>query len=102
MTARGNTIQEMSSKREFKSSQGRVRILKNNKPREHFLVTRKAYRGDGNVDLTPVIEDYKDALFAKWPLTRYQPMERYWKLRSLVTTFLPSRFSDWFYVLRHN
>jgi len=61
-----------------------------------------AYRGDGNVDLTPVIEDYKDALFAKWPLTRYQPMERYWKLRSIVTTFLPSRFSDWFYVLRHN
>jgi len=59
------------------------------------------YKGDGNVDLSPVIEDYKDALFARWPLTRYQPMERYWKHRSLVTTFLPSRFSDWFYVLRH-
>lgn len=59
------------------------------------------YKGDGNVDLSPVIEDYKDALFARWPLTRYQPMERYWKLRSIVTTFLPSRVSDWYYVLRH-
>ena len=57
--------------------------------------------GDGNVDLNPVIEDYKDALFACWPLTRYQPMERYWKMRSLITTHLPSAFSDWFYILRH-
>lgn len=60
-----------------------------------------AYKGDGNVDLNPVIEDYKDALFARWPLTRYQPMEFYWKTRSLVTTFLPSRVSDWYFVLRH-
>ena len=57
--------------------------------------------GDGNVDLTPVIEDYKDALFSWWPLTRYQPMERYWKMRSLITTHLPSAFSDWFYIHRH-
>jgi len=60
-----------------------------------------AYKGDGNVDLMPVIEDYKDALFARWPLTRYQPMERYWKMRSLVTTHLPSAFSDWFYIYRN-
>ena len=59
------------------------------------------FEGDGNVDLNPVIEDYKDALFAWWPLTRYQPMERYWKMRSLITTHLPSAFSDWFYILRH-
>jgi len=60
-----------------------------------------AYKGDGNVDLTPVIEDYKDALFSWWPLTRYQPMERYWKMRSLITTHLPSALSDWFYIHRH-
>merc|ERR1719431_192265 len=60
-----------------------------------------AYKGDGNVDLTPVIEDYKDALFAHWSLTRYQPMERYWKLRSLITTHLPSILSDWLYIHRH-
>ena len=67
---------------------------------ELYLLT-KINSGDGNVDLTPVIEDYKDALFSWWPLTRYQPMERYWKMRSLITTHLPSAFSDWFYIHRH-
>ena len=66
-----------------------------------FILLTETNSGDGNVDLTPVIEDYKDALFSWWPLTRYQPMERYWKMRSLITTHLPSAFSDWFYIHRH-
>lgn len=36
------------------------------------LFSHGSILGDGNVDLTPVIEDYKDALFSWWPLTRYQ------------------------------
>ena len=68
---------------------------------DEVYLSTKINSGDGNVDLTPVIEDYKDALFSWWPLTRYQPMERYWKMRSLITTHLPSAFSDWFYIHRH-
>lgn len=65
------------------------------------IAEMEGYCNAGMSDLTPVVDAYEDALFSRFPLIRYQPMEAYWTIRSFVFTHFPSLLSDYWYIYRN-
>ncbi|XP_067322393.1 D-beta-hydroxybutyrate dehydrogenase, mitochondrial-like [Anolis sagrei] len=57
----------------------------------------KAFVRSGLSDLSPVLDDITDALLARLPYARYNPMEPRWWLRLQAVTHLPSLLTDWLY-----
>ena len=54
----------------------------------------ETYCNGGMTDLTPVINAYEDALLARWPFTRYQPMDAFWAIRYFIFTHFPAIIAD--------
>ncbi|XP_042300425.1 D-beta-hydroxybutyrate dehydrogenase, mitochondrial-like, partial [Sceloporus undulatus] len=58
----------------------------------------KAFVHSGLRDISPVLEDITDALSARFPYARYNPMEAHWWVRLQAVTHLPTMLTDWLYV----
>ncbi|XP_072852528.2 D-beta-hydroxybutyrate dehydrogenase, mitochondrial [Pogona vitticeps] len=67
----------------------------------HFLQRveqMRAFVRSGLRDVSPVLDDITEALTARHPCTRYNPMEPHLWMRLLAVTHLPTALSDWLYV----
>ncbi|KAH0624304.1 hypothetical protein JD844_008008 [Phrynosoma platyrhinos] len=58
----------------------------------------KAFVHSGLSDISPVLEDVTDALSARFPYARYNPMEIRWWVRLQAVTHLPTMLTDWLYI----
>uniref|UniRef100_A0A8D2JC49 Ketoreductase domain-containing protein n=1 Tax=Varanus komodoensis TaxID=61221 RepID=A0A8D2JC49_VARKO len=67
----------------------------------HFqrqLRQMKAFASSGLGDVAPVLDAVTEALLARWPYARYNPMEARWWLRLQAMTHLPTALADWLYI----
>ncbi|XP_063162685.1 D-beta-hydroxybutyrate dehydrogenase, mitochondrial-like [Candoia aspera] len=58
----------------------------------------KGFAHSGLQDMSLVLDDLTEALTARYPYTRYTPMESSWWLRLQAVTHLPTALADWLYV----
>ncbi|XP_061493637.1 D-beta-hydroxybutyrate dehydrogenase, mitochondrial-like [Rhineura floridana] len=57
----------------------------------------EAFVHSGLRDASLVLNDITEALTARHPCTRYNPMEAYWWVRLQAMTHLPTALADWLY-----
>ncbi|XP_062987810.1 D-beta-hydroxybutyrate dehydrogenase, mitochondrial-like [Elgaria multicarinata webbii] len=57
-----------------------------------------AFAHSGLRDMALVLDDITDALTARCPYARYNPMEAHWWVRVQAMTHLPTALADWLYI----